>query len=105
MLDNVINYNFPDKPKLFLHRVGGCGLDHMTQSKSCDYHMTAGRVARAGRTGSAYSLISSDELPYFIDLHLFLSRPVVLATPDMENDALGLYWVPRFAFCYVSVPF
>ena len=30
MLDNVINYNFPDKSKLFVHRVG---KDH--QASSC----------------------------------------------------------------------
>ena len=91
MLDNVINYNFPDKAKLFLHRVGGCGLDHVM---SCDCHVivAAGRVARAGRTGSAYSLVSTDELPYFIDLHLFISRPVIFAKPVLEDDAaLGMY--------------
>lgn len=59
MLDNVINYNFPPKPKLFLHRVG--------------------RVARAGRSGTAYSLIATDETPYVYDLHLFLGRPLKLA--------------------------
>ncbi|KAK7489372.1 hypothetical protein BaRGS_00019316, partial [Batillaria attramentaria] len=56
LLDNVINYNFPAKPKLFVHRVG--------------------RVARAGRTGSAYSLVSSDELAHLVDLHVFLGRPL-----------------------------
>ncbi|NXK73606.1 DDX54 helicase, partial [Amazona guildingii] len=59
MLDNVINYSFPAKAKLFLHRVG--------------------RVARAGRSGTAYSLVAPDEMPYVFDLHLFLGRSLVLA--------------------------
>jgi len=68
MLDNVVNYNFPAKPKLFVHRVG--------------------RVARAGRSGSAYSLVSPDEAPYLLDLHLFLGRPLKLAGPS-ETSRLG----------------
>ncbi|NWT05041.1 DDX54 helicase, partial [Mionectes macconnelli] len=59
MLDNVINFSFPAKAKLFLHRVG--------------------RVARAGRSGTAYSLVAPDEMPYVFDLHLFLGRPLILA--------------------------
>ena len=59
LLDNVINFDFPAKPKLFVHRVG--------------------RAARAGRLGTAYSLLTRDELPYLIDLHLFLSRPLTPA--------------------------
>ncbi|NXU91237.1 DDX54 helicase, partial [Xiphorhynchus elegans] len=59
MLDNVINFSFPAKAKLFLHRVG--------------------RVARAGRSGTAYSLVAPDEMPYVFDLHLFLGRPLVFA--------------------------
>lgn len=59
LLDNVINFDFPAKPKLFVHRVG--------------------RAARAGRLGTAYSLLTREELPYLIDLHLFLSRPLVPA--------------------------
>ncbi|NXY25852.1 DDX54 helicase, partial [Atrichornis clamosus] len=59
MLDNVINFSFPAKAKLFLHRVG--------------------RVARAGRSGTAYSLVAPDEMPYVFDLHLFLGHPLILA--------------------------
>lgn len=66
MLDNVINYNFPPKAKLFLHRVG--------------------RVARAGRSGTAYSLVAPDETPYVYDLHLFLGRPLKLADPQADSD-------------------
>ena len=36
----------------------------------------AGRVARAGRQGRALSLLTREELPYLLDLHLFLSRPL-----------------------------
>ncbi|XP_053324770.1 ATP-dependent RNA helicase DDX54 [Spea bombifrons] len=72
MLDNVINYNFPPKPKLFLHRVG--------------------RVARAGRSGTAYSLVAIDETPYVYDLHLFLGRPLKLAGAQGPNtDTDGVY--------------
>ncbi|KAG8596698.1 hypothetical protein GDO81_002015 [Engystomops pustulosus] len=73
MLDNVINYNFPPKAKLFLHRVG--------------------RVARAGRSGTAYSLVAADEAPYVYDLHLFLGRPLKMAgeqdtTSETEVDGV-----------------
>ncbi|XP_058137371.1 ATP-dependent RNA helicase DDX54 isoform X2 [Dasypus novemcinctus] len=64
LLDNVINYSFPAKGKLFLHRVG--------------------RVARAGRSGTAYSLVAPDEVPYLLDLHLFLGRSLALARPHGE---------------------
>ncbi|KAL9657388.1 hypothetical protein ABK040_014376 [Willaertia magna] len=53
-VNNVINLNFPAKPKLFIHRVG--------------------RAARAGRTGTAFSIVSPDEIPYVLDLELFLGR-------------------------------
>jgi len=76
MLDNVINYDFPAKPKLFVHRVG--------------------RVARAGRSGTAYSFVTSEELPYMLDLHLFLGRPVKIATGASKEDDDGLFGtVPR----------
>ncbi|GLC45028.1 hypothetical protein PLESTB_001460900 [Pleodorina starrii] len=56
LIDNVINFDFPPKSELFVHRVG--------------------RAARMGRSGTAYSLLTRDELPYLLDLHLYLSRPV-----------------------------
>ncbi len=66
LLDVVINYDFPATAKLFVHRVG--------------------RVARAGRLGTAYSLVAPDELPYLVDLQLALERPVVLAKTGSVNS-------------------
>ena len=57
LLDYVINYHFPGYPKVFVHRVG--------------------RVARAGRSGTAISLVSNDELPYLLDFQLFVGRPLI----------------------------
>ncbi|XP_047229590.1 ATP-dependent RNA helicase DDX54 [Girardinichthys multiradiatus] len=71
LLDNVINYNFPSKAKLFLHRVG--------------------RVGRAGRSGTAYSMVCPDEMPFVYDLHLFLGRPVQFATADHTQDSDGMF--------------
>ncbi|UYV60253.1 DDX54 [Cordylochernes scorpioides] len=66
-LDNVINYNFPSNSKLYVHRVG--------------------RVARAGRAGTSYSILAYDEAAYLVDLHLFLGRQLVCATLETSIDA------------------
>lgn len=73
LLDNVVNWDFPPKPKIFVHRVG--------------------RVARAGRTGTAYSFVTSEDMPYLIDLHLFLSKPFRAAPTEDEviHDIDGAY--------------
>ena len=73
LLDNVINFNFPPKPKLYVHRVG--------------------RVARAGKTGTAYSLIGGDEVGFLFDLYLFLGKDVSIVTPinpGADDDSFGI---------------
>ncbi|KAL3641717.1 putative DEAD-box ATP-dependent RNA helicase 29 [Castilleja foliolosa] len=64
LLDNVVNFDFPPKPKLFVHRVG--------------------RAARAGRTGTAFSFVTSEDMAYVLDLHLFLSKPIRAAPTEEE---------------------
>mmetsp|Transcript_10560 Transcript_10560/g.15448 ORF Transcript_10560/g.15448 Transcript_10560/m.15448 type:complete len:854 (+) Transcript_10560:36-2597(+) len=54
LINNVVNMHFPDTTKLFIHRVG--------------------RAARAGRTGTAYSIFSPSEAPYVYQLYKFLRR-------------------------------
>lgn len=66
-LDTVINYNFPAKPKLFVHRVG--------------------RSARAGRAGRAFSLIAAEDVAHLLDLQLFLGADLVLPTQVTEHGA------------------
>ncbi|KAF8633418.1 hypothetical protein AX17_004589 [Amanita inopinata Kibby_2008] len=56
VLENVVNYDFPQGARVFIHRVG--------------------RTARAGRQGWAWSFITNPELPYLLDLQLFLGRPL-----------------------------
>ena len=53
----------------------------------------SGRVARAGRIGSAYSLVSPDELAYLLDLHLFTGRAIVTAG-GRETSGTGLVSFP-----------
>ena len=66
LLDNVINFDFPSRPKLFVHR--------------------AGRVARAGRAGLALSLVEPDEVAFLADVCLYLGRTLRL-TPSAENGS------------------
>lgn len=72
MLANVINYDFPSQPKIYVHRVG--------------------RTARAGRKGWSYSLVQNVDLPYLLDLQLFLGKALVTGR-NPANDNNG----PNFA--------
>lgn len=62
-LDYVVNYHFPGKPKLFIHRVGRC--------------------ARAGRSGTAYSIFSSDDEAHMLDLLMFLNKTFDVANTEL----------------------
>ena len=64
VLANVVNYDFPQGARVFVHRVG--------------------RTARAGRSGWAWSFVSQTELPYLVELQLFLGRPL---TRDAHGEA------------------
>lgn len=64
ILANVINYDFPSQPKIFVHRVG--------------------RTARAGKEGWSYSLVTQQDMPYLLDLQLFLSRKILIGRADRE---------------------
>lgn len=59
-------------------------------------NVCAGRCARAGREGHAYSLVASDETCYLLDLLLFLGRPLNIIESNIESkleDAVGC--IPR----------
>ena len=58
VLANVVNYDFPAQPKIFVHRVG--------------------RTARAGKKGWSYSLVRQSDAPYLLDLQLFLGKRLTL---------------------------
>ena len=65
VLANVINYDFPAQPKIFVHRVG--------------------RTARAGQRGWSYSLVKESDCPYLLDLQLFLAKRLVFGQSEGEK--------------------
>lgn len=77
VLANVVNYDFPQGARVFVHRVG--------------------RTARAGRSGWAWSFVCQTELPYLVELQLFLGRPLTREAPDdgeasyAENLVIGAF--------------
>lgn len=48
-----------------------------------------GRCARAGRDGTAFSLVTPDEYAYLVDLYLFLGRPLDIATEKNKQGSIG----------------
>ncbi|KAI5463741.1 P-loop containing nucleoside triphosphate hydrolase protein [Mariannaea sp. PMI_226] len=72
VLANVINYDFPPQPKVFVHRVG--------------------RTARAGQRGWSYSLVRDTDAPYLLDLQLFLGKKLVIGqeskSPSFSDDVV-----------------
>ena len=81
VLENVVNYDFPTGSRVFVHRIG--------------------RTARAGRVGWAWSFLTAPELPYLLDLQLFLGRPLKhrISAEDVRawSDSLILGPFPRDA--------
>ena len=65
LIDHVIHYAFPPSAKLFVHR--------------------SGRAARAGRIGYCWGIVDSEELPYMVDLHVFLGRKLSNGTVEMDE--------------------
>ena len=66
LIDHVIHYAFPPSAKLFIHR--------------------SGRAARAGRIGYCWGMVDPEELPYMVDLHMFLGRK--MSTGRIEKEAV-----------------
>ena len=66
LIDHVIHYAFPPSAKLFIHR--------------------SGRAARAGRIGYCWGIVDPEELPYMVDLHVFLGRKMSTGQLEKKNE-------------------
>ena len=78
-LPYVVNYELPNVPEDYVHRIG--------------------RTARAGSTGKAVSLVSSDEAPFLRDIVKLLGRDIpslpLPAFPITESAAPRADHAPR----------
>ncbi|GMM49980.1 putative ATP-dependent RNA helicase [Starmerella bacillaris] len=75
LLKNVINYNIPTSARVFVHRVG--------------------RTARAGHSGWAYTLARQQDLPYLVDLEVFLGRKIRCGDCKDYSQSLVLGSLPQ----------
>merc|ERR1712007_379590 len=71
LLDNIINYDFPSNPKIFVNR--------------------AGRAARTGRYGMSYSFLNRDDMAFMLDLSLHLSIPLQIVVNDSNSCQFSEY--------------
>jgi ATP-dependent RNA helicase RhlE len=75
-LPHVVNYELPNVPEDYVHRIG--------------------RTARAGGSGSAVSLVSPDEAPLLRDIEKLLKRPIpVSPLPAFKVSAPSPAAAPR----------
>jgi ATP-dependent RNA helicase RhlE len=75
-LPHVVNYELPNVPEDYVHRIG--------------------RTARAGSTGAAISLVSPDELSYLRDIERLLKRKIDFVEPPKFEIKEGTH-TPRNA--------
>jgi ATP-dependent RNA helicase RhlE len=75
-LPHVVNYELPNVPEDYVHRIG--------------------RTARAGSTGAAISLVSPDELSYLRDIEKLLKRKIDFVEPPKFEIKEGTH-TPRNA--------
>jgi ATP-dependent RNA helicase RhlE len=75
-LPHVVNYELPNVPEDYVHRIG--------------------RTARAGSTGAAISLVSPDELSYLRDIEKLLKRKIDFIEPPKFEIKEGTH-TPRNA--------
>src|SRR6186713_1473032 len=75
-LPHVVNYELPNVPEDYVHRIG--------------------RTARAGSTGAAISLVSPDELSYLRDIEKLLKRKIDFLEPPKFEIKEGTH-APRNA--------
>jgi ATP-dependent RNA helicase RhlE len=73
-LPHVVNYELPNVPEDYVHRIG--------------------RTARAGSTGAAVSLVSPDEMSYLRDIEKLLKRKIDLVEPPKFEIKEGTH-TPR----------
>ena len=78
----VIQYDFPPKPKIFIHR--------------------SGRTARAGLTGKTVSFLATNETMYALDLLLYIGRKMTFDN-NFENFGTKVRFY-RKAYCG-EIPF